>query len=59
MPPAVAGLERRAVAREVNEAHRTMERHGWRSVDASYLAIEEIAREVMQLVYTSEEYPVE
>ena len=42
-------LERREVAREVLWASQLMERHGWRSVEASYLAIEEIAREVMRL----------
>jgi len=33
----------------VIEANRLMERHGWRSFDASYMAIEEVAREVMRL----------
>jgi regulator of PEP synthase PpsR (kinase-PPPase family) len=43
-------VDKRAIAREVNEAHRLMDRHGWRSFDASYMAIEEIAREVMKMV---------
>jgi hypothetical protein len=43
-------LDRREVAREIAEANRTMEEHGWRAVDASYLAVEEIAREVMRLL---------
>ncbi len=42
-------LDPRAVAREVADADRLMERRGWPVVDASYLAIEEIAREVMIL----------
>jgi regulator of PEP synthase PpsR (kinase-PPPase family) len=42
-------LDRKTVAREVIAAHRMMEKHGWRWVEASYLAVEEIAREVMQL----------
>ena len=42
-------LDRRALAHEVTEANRTMERHGWRSFDALYMAIEETAREVMRL----------
>lgn len=42
-------IDKPAIAREVIEANRMMERHGWRSFDASYLAIEEIAREVMKM----------
>jgi regulator of PEP synthase PpsR (kinase-PPPase family) len=44
-----AYVDRRAIAREVLEANRLMEEHGWRSFDVSYLAVEEIAREVMRL----------
>lgn len=40
-------LDQRAVAREVLEADRVMEEQGWPSIDVSYLAIEEIAREVL------------
>jgi regulator of PEP synthase PpsR (kinase-PPPase family) len=43
-------IDRRSVAREVAAANRVMEKQGWRAVDASYLAVEEIAREVMRLV---------
>ena len=43
-------VDKRAIAREVNAAHRMMERHGWESFDVSYMAVEEIARKVMQLV---------
>jgi hypothetical protein len=42
-------LDRRAIAHEVIAANRLMERQGWHSVDVSYLAIEEIAKEVMRL----------
>lgn len=42
-------LEESAVARELIDANRLMERHGWHSIDVSYLAIEEIAREVIRL----------
>jgi [pyruvate, water dikinase]-phosphate phosphotransferase / [pyruvate, water dikinase] kinase len=42
-------LDRDAVLQEVRDAHRVMNRHGWRTVDASYMAVEEIAREVMRL----------
>jgi regulator of PEP synthase PpsR (kinase-PPPase family) len=38
-----------AVREEVREAHRIVADHGWRSIDGSYLAVEEIAREVMRL----------
>jgi len=43
-------LDRRDVGREIAFANRIMEERGWRSVDASYLAVEEIAREAMRLV---------
>ena len=42
-------VQRRTFAREVLSANRLMDAHGWRSVDASYLAVEEIAREVMRI----------
>jgi regulator of PEP synthase PpsR (kinase-PPPase family) len=37
------------VANEVIHATTVMKQHGWRTVETSYLAVEEIAREVMQL----------
>ena len=37
-------LDKRSVAREVNHANRLMEERGWRGIDVSYMAIEEIAR---------------
>ncbi len=42
--------DRREVAREVRHANALMQQHGWRTVNASYLAIEEIAREVQELL---------
>jgi len=44
-------VERRAVAREVASANRLMDANDWRTVDVSYLAVEEIAREVMRHVH--------
>jgi len=49
LTPSDSYIDKPAIAREVIEANRMMERHGWRSFDASYLAIEEIAREVMKM----------
>jgi regulator of PEP synthase PpsR (kinase-PPPase family) len=42
-------VQERAVAREMIGANRLMDAHGWRSIDVSYMAIEEIAREVLAL----------
>ena len=42
-------VDKREVAREVRHANDLMDRFGWRNFDASYMAIEEIAREVMRL----------
>jgi regulator of PEP synthase PpsR (kinase-PPPase family) len=36
------------VLREVRHAKSLMHRHGWRSIETSYLAVEEIAREVVR-----------
>ncbi len=41
--------DKREIAQEVLAANRIMDEHGWRSIDVSYKAIEEIAREVMTL----------
>lgn len=43
-------LDSRAIAREVNEANRLMDSRGWRSIDASYKAVEEVAKEVKSMV---------
>jgi regulator of PEP synthase PpsR (kinase-PPPase family) len=45
--------DKRSVGREINSASRMMEQHEWRSVDVSYLAVEEIARDVMRLISRS------
>ena len=42
-------VDRRAVAAEVNEANRLMDKHRWNTIDVSYLAVEEIARQVLHL----------
>jgi regulator of PEP synthase PpsR (kinase-PPPase family) len=41
---------KREVANEVVHATELVRRQGWRTIDASYLAVEEIAREVMRLM---------
>ncbi len=43
-------LDKRAINREIREAHDLMDRHGWRSVRVSYKAVEEIAKEVLELL---------
>ena len=43
-------VDKRAIAKEVRRAHETMQHHGWRSFDVSYMAVEEIAREVLRLL---------
>ena len=42
-------MDKATIAREGIDANRQMERYGWRSFDASYMAIEEVAKEVMRL----------
>jgi regulator of PEP synthase PpsR (kinase-PPPase family) len=39
-----------AVAQEIRSAHDQMAQHNWRSIDVSYLAIEEIAKRVIFLM---------
>ncbi len=41
---------KREVANEVIHAAGLMKTHGWRIIEASYLAVEEIAREVMRML---------
>ena len=41
--------DERSVAREVREANGLIEEMGWEGIDASYLAVEEIASEVLRL----------
>lgn len=42
--------DKRQIAREIRAAHEQMIEHGWRTLDVSYKAIEEIAREVRQML---------
>jgi regulator of PEP synthase PpsR (kinase-PPPase family) len=42
-------VDKRGISQEVLEANKMMDRQGWRSIDVSYIAIEETAREVMAL----------
>jgi len=42
-------LDKREIGREVLHAHQLMAVNQWRSFDASYMAVEEIAREVIRL----------
>lgn len=41
---------KREVANEVIHAANLVKQHGWRSIEASYLAVEEIAREVIKML---------
>jgi regulator of PEP synthase PpsR (kinase-PPPase family) len=41
--------DKREIAQEVLTANRIMDEHGWSSIDVSYKAIEEIAKEVMSM----------
>lgn len=45
-----AYLDRREIVSEVRYAAQTVAQHGWRSIEASYLAVEETAREVMRML---------
>jgi regulator of PEP synthase PpsR (kinase-PPPase family) len=38
------------IAEELRYAHHVMSEHGWRSIDVSYKAVEEIAKEVTQMI---------
>lgn len=49
LDPTDAYTEKREIAREVRYAHTLMEKQGWNSFDASYMAIEEIAKEVLRV----------
>lgn len=49
LDPSDRYTDKRELAREVRAANELMDLQGWRSIDVSYLAIEEIAREVMAL----------
>ena len=40
----------REIAKEIRYANGLMEKHGWRSVDVSFKAVEEVAKEVLRLI---------
>ena len=42
-------IDLRTVASEVNHANRLMDKQKWETIDVSYLAVEEIARQVLHL----------
>ena len=43
-------LDPELVKDEVRAAQRIMRGHGWRIIDASYMAVEEIARDVLRML---------
>ena len=45
-----AYVDKRKIAQEVRRAHAIMQHQNWRSIDVSYMAVEEIAREVLRLL---------
>jgi regulator of PEP synthase PpsR (kinase-PPPase family) len=45
--------DRLTITGELRAATRLMDKHGWRYIDVSYKAIEEVAREVIQLLAES------
>ena len=49
LEPSSTYVDKREIAKDVLEANKLMDRQGWRSIDVSYMAIEEIAREVMSM----------
>jgi regulator of PEP synthase PpsR (kinase-PPPase family) len=55
-----AYVDQRAVAEEVNSANRLMDSQKWNTMDVSYLAVEEIARQVLHLRWPKRRrFPVE
>lgn len=47
-------LDAEKVSREVREVQSLMRKHRWRIIDASYMAVEEIARDVIRLLEARE-----
>lgn len=43
-------VEVREIAKELRNANDLMKKYGWRCVDVSYKAVEEVAKEVLQLI---------
>ncbi len=39
-----------SIRHELREAHRTMAKHGWQSIDVSYKSVEEVAREILVML---------
>lgn len=54
-PSAYTDIE--AVREEVRAASRTMTANGWATIDASYMAVEEVAREIMRRLGRPERSP--
>ncbi len=46
-------VDERTIEEEIRVVHRQMSKHHWRRFDTSYMAIEEIAREVERLMRES------
>jgi len=42
-------VDKQEIVKEVRYANHLMDTHGWRTIDASYLAVEEIAQEIVRL----------
>jgi len=42
-------VDKREISRELLAANRMMDQHEWRSIDVSYMAVEEVAREILSL----------
>jgi regulator of PEP synthase PpsR (kinase-PPPase family) len=43
-------VDKRTMAQEIRYANELMARHDWRTIDVSYLAIEEVAKEVLGII---------
>lgn len=44
-------VDRQHVARELHYATEVCDRYGWRRIDVSYMAVEEIARKVLEMIH--------
>jgi regulator of PEP synthase PpsR (kinase-PPPase family) len=45
-------VDRQAILQELRHAESVFRKHLWRSVDVSYMAVEEVARQVLQMIET-------
>ncbi len=43
-------VDQREIATELRQALRLMKRHGWTTIDVSYMAVEEVAGQVLQMI---------